>query len=113
MAKKARLSVSFPVAIQKVICTVSKNLCDDELLGRCLDGTTQNPNKALNQIVWKKCPKDKLISSIVLEICAASMVINFIDGMSGFEKLFSCFNLSFGVNTKSGATEKINKGSKI
>ena len=34
------------------------------------------------------------------------MVINFNDGMSGFEKLFSRLNLSFGVNTKSGAIEK-------
>ena len=34
------------------------------------------------------------------------MVINFNDGMSGFEKLFSRLNLSFGVIINSGAIEK-------
>ena len=103
-------SVSLPVAIHKVIYLIFQNLCDDELLGRCLDGTTQNSNEAVNQIVWKKCPKDTFISRIVLEIGVASAVINFNDGMSGFEKLFSRLNLSFGVNTV--LLRKINKGSK-
>ena len=80
--------------------------CDNELLGCCLDGTTQNANEAVNQIVWKKCPKDTFISRIVLEIGVASVVINFNDGMSGFEKLFSRLNLSFGVIINSGAIEK-------
>ena len=95
-----------PVAIHKVIYRIFQNFCDNELLGRCLDGTTQNPNEALDQIVWKKCPKDTFISKIGLEIGVASAVINFNDGMSGFEKLFSHLNLSVGVNTKSGAIEK-------
>ena len=95
-----------PVAIHKVIYRIFQNLCDNELLGRCLDGTTQNLNEALDQIVWKKCPKDAFISKIGLEIGVASAVINFNDGMSGFEKLFSHLNLSLGVNTKSGAIEK-------
>ena len=95
-----------PVAIHKVIYRIFQNLCDNKLLGRCLDGTTQNPNEALDQIVWKKCPKDTFISKIGLEIGVASAVINFNDGMSGFEKLFSHLNLSLGVNTKSGAIEK-------
>ena len=95
-----------PVAIHKVIYRIFQNLCDNELLGRCLDGTTQNLIEALDQIVWKKCPKDTFISKIGLEIGVASAVINFNDGMSGFEKLFSHLNLSLGVNTKSGAIEK-------
>ena len=99
-------SVSLPVAVHKVIYPIFQNLCDNELLGRCLDGTTQNSNEAVNQIVWKKCPKDTFISRIVLEIGVASVVINFNDGMSGFEKLFSRLNLSFGVIINSGAIEK-------
>ena len=98
-------SVNLPVAIHKVILPIFQNLCN-ELLSRCLDGTTQNPNEAVNQIVWKKCPKDTFISKMILEIGAASAVINFNDGMSGFEKLFRRLNLSFGVSTKKGAIEK-------
>ena len=95
-----------PVAIHKVILPIFQNLCNDELLSRYLDGTTQNPNEAVNQIVWKKCPKDTFISKMILEIGAASAVITFNDGMSGFEKHFRRLNLSFGVNTKKGAIEK-------
>ena len=95
-----------PVAIHKVILPIFQNLCNDELFSRCLDGTTQNPNEAVNQIVRKKCPKDTFISKTILEIGAASAVISFNDGMSGFEKLFRRLNLSFGVNTKKGAIEK-------
>ena len=51
-------------------------------------------------------PQRYIISGIVLEISVASAVINFNDGMSGLEKLFSRLNASFGVNTKSGAIEK-------
>ena len=36
-------------------------LRSDDLLSRCLDGATQNPNEALNQIIWKKCPKTFLL----------------------------------------------------
>ena len=42
----------------------------------------------------------RFISRIVLEIGVAFAVINFNDGMAGFEKLFIRLNLSFGVNTK-------------
>ena len=62
---------------------------DDEQLGRCLDGTTQNPNEAASQIVWKKSLKDKCISRLILEIGVPSAVIDFNNGMPGFEKLFS------------------------
>ena len=89
-------SFSLPVAIHKVIYRIFQNLCDNKLLGRCHDGTTQNPNEALDQIVWKKCPKDTFISKIGLEIGVASAFINFNDGISGFEKLFSHLNLSLG-----------------
>ena len=81
-------------------------MCDNELLGYCLNGSTQNSKEAVNQTVWEKYPKDTFISRIVLEIGVASAVINFNDGMSGFKKLFSRLNLSFRVNTKSGAIEK-------
>ena len=98
--------VSFSLVTYKVIYPIFQNLCDDELLSRCLDGTNENPKEAVNQIVWKKCPKATFISTVVLETGVAFTVIIFSDGKSGFEKLFSRLNLSFGVNTKSGVIDK-------
>ena len=46
-----KYSVSLPVAIHKVIYPIFRNLCDDELLGRCLDGTAQNSIEVVKQIV--------------------------------------------------------------
>ena len=98
--------VSFPVVTHKVIYPISQNLCDDDLLSRCLFGTPKNPKEAVNQIVWKKIPQNSFISRVVLETGVAFAIINFNDGKSGFEKLFSRLNLSFGVNTKSGVIDK-------
>ena len=98
--------VSFSVVTYKVIYPIFQNLCDDELLSHCLNGTTKNLKEAFNQIVRKKCPKDTFISRVVLKTGVAFAVIIFSDGKSGFEKLFSRLNLSFGVNTKSGVVDK-------
>ena len=35
-----------------------KDLGLEALLNRCVDGETQNVNEAINQIIWKKVPKD-------------------------------------------------------
>lgn len=98
-------SVNLPLAIHRVIRPIFMDLRDDNLLNRCLDGTTQNPNEAVNQIIWKKCPKDTFVSKPVLDIGVASAVIQFNDGLSGFQKLFQRLNLSVGTYTKAGAIE--------
>lgn len=46
-------------------------LSDDDLLGRCLRGLTQNQNEAVNGILWAKCPKNKFCGRrrIVTAVC--------------------------------------------
>ena len=44
-------STSLPVAIKREIQTVFQGLSSDELLSRCLKGTTQDQNDAFNQFV--------------------------------------------------------------
>jgi len=56
---------------------------------RCLEGTTQNPNEAVNQIIWKKkCSKETFVSKSVLDIGVASAVLQFNDGLSAFQSIF-------------------------
>ena len=50
---------------QKPIFT---DLINDDLLQKCLHGTTQNNNEALNGLIWKKVPKDVFVGHNVLEI---------------------------------------------
>ena len=76
-------SINLPKVIKDLLVPIFLDLRDDNLLSRCLEWTTQNPNEAFNQIIWKKCPKDIFISRHVLEIGVASAVINFNDGVMG------------------------------
>ena len=56
--------------------------------------------------MWKKCPKDTFIARKVLEIGAASAIINFNDGVCGFLKLYRNINIEFGGMTITGAVNK-------
>ena len=59
------------------------NLSSDQLLTKCLHGRTQNVNEALNQLIWKKCPKDVFVERFTLEVGVFSAVINFNNGATG------------------------------
>ena len=78
----------------------------DNLSSRCLEGTTQNPYEAFNQIIWKKCPRDIFTSRHVLKIGVASAVINFNDGFMGLSRIFQSPELSFGKYSVEGALDK-------
>ena len=99
-------SVNLPIAIKNKIQPIFMSLRNDELLSRCLDGTTQNPNEAFNQIIWQKCPKSVFVTKKVLDIGVASAVINYNDGLRGFENLFSFLKVPFGCYTAEGALKK-------
>ena len=79
------------------------DLRDDNLLSRCLEGTTLNQNEVFNQII---CPKDIFISRHVLEIGVASEVINFNDGFLGLSRIFQSLDLSFGNYSMEQALDK-------
>ena len=51
-------------------------------------GLTQNNNKSLNTLIWKKCPKDVHISRNIIEIGVASAVLEFDNGTQGIRKLY-------------------------
>lgn len=67
-----------------------------------LHGQTQNPNEALNQIIWSKIPKQVFVSRKVLEIGVNSAIIEYNDGASG---VFDVLEF-VGVNTRGILTEK-------
>ena len=70
-------STSLPVAIKREIQTVFQDLSSDELLSRCLEDTTQNPNEAFNQFVWQRCPKQTFVSKQVLQSGVYSLVLTY------------------------------------
>ena len=53
------------------------------LLSKCLNGTTQNANQALNAIIWSRVPKRTFVGKSTLEIGTYSAVLSYNDGAKG------------------------------
>ena len=75
---------------------IFKDLGVDALLQKCLHGKTQNPNESLNQIIWKRYPKDIFVERTALSIVVSSAVLSFNDGQRFLIKLFTELNVNAG-----------------
>ena len=56
----------------------------------------QNNNESINNIIWKKCPKQTNVSRKILEIAVSSANIEFNDGASGLYGVFKECGIKFG-----------------
>jgi hypothetical protein len=104
--KNYKPSINLPLAIKIILKDTFLALRSDDLLSRCLDGATQNPNEAFNQIIWKKCPKNIFVTKKVLDMGVASAVINYNDGLSGFTRIFKHLQLAPGSFMIQGSWKK-------
>ena len=75
--------ISLPKWIHEILQPIFVNLSSDELLSKCLHGSTQNSNEALNSMIWSKCPKSTFVQRPVLEIGVNAAVLAYNDGASG------------------------------
>ena len=62
---------------------VFDHLCDEELLGKCLLGCTQNQNESLNSVIWRRCPKVSHARIHSVEIAVYLAILTFNHGMKG------------------------------
>ena len=68
-----------PSAIVDAVMPIYTDLSRKSLLSRCLDAYTQNPNEALNHLIWTRCPKrtyqgKQIMNSVLLVLYATSMM---------------------------------------
>ena len=89
-------STSLPASIKREIQKMFQDLSSDELLSRCLEGTTQNPNEAFNQLVWQRCPKQTFVSKNVLESGVYSSVLTYNDGFISLGNVFRKLDIKPG-----------------
>ena len=85
-----------PAAARELVKSIFTDLSNDELLKKCLLAKTQNNNKSINNLIWKKCPKDVYVGRTVLEIGTASAVINFNERFQGMLKVFKELGIKTG-----------------
>ena len=75
---------------------VFRDLAHPVLLSKCLSGYTQNTNEALNNIIWKFCPKKKNHGPRTVQTGVAPAVSLFNDDNVAFIKVMERLGLEAG-----------------
>ncbi|GFV65510.1 uncharacterized protein TNCV_1737471 [Trichonephila clavipes] len=68
-------------------------LCDKQILSKCLHTCTQNSNECLNEIVWQKVPKEVFVSLRTIKFGSYDAIIHFNEGLNGCLKVFNKMNI--------------------
>ena len=71
-----------------------------------MHGITQNNNESINNVIWKRSPKDINVGLKTLEFGVASAVICFNDGISGLLIVFKKLDIPHGTYTNKFCKEK-------
>ena len=87
---------SLPSAVMEAIKPVFKDLAKTDLLKKCLEGYSQNPNESINSIIWKICPKKKNHGLCTVNISVALAVGLFNDGAVMYAKVMEKVGLKVG-----------------
>jgi len=99
-------SINLPIWIHDIIKPIFQELSSDELLSKCLQGKTQNANESLNNLIWRKCPKNVFVQRDTLECAVNSAVIEFNEGPCGINAVLRELGVSLGVLTQKGSNKK-------
>ena len=83
-----------PVITRDAVRPIFLSLSDEKLLGKCLQGKTQNNNESLNRLIYKRYPKDVIDGSTTLVLGVAFAVMSFNDGLGGAVKVIYNLHIS-------------------
>ncbi|XP_065066739.1 uncharacterized protein LOC135692514 [Rhopilema esculentum] len=97
-----------PKAVIDAVIPIYDSLADHTLLSRCLDSYTQNPNESLNNLVWKRCPKKIYQGKKVVELCTASAVATYNDGLASVARVLGQLGIVPGYHTTMGILKRNN-----
>ena len=85
------MSKTFATAKHTVIQVVK--VVSRSLLGKCVEGYTQNANESLHSIVWKFCPKELFLGKVGVDIACSLAVCYWNDGGSSLIELSNSLGL--------------------
>ena len=88
--------VNLPLSIKDKLFPIFQDLSSEQLLIKCLHGRTQNANEALNNVIWKKVPKNVFVKRDTIEMGVCSAVVDFNEGMEGICKVAQHLGLKHG-----------------
>jgi len=85
------------------ITPIFKDLSNDDLLKRCLDGHTQNSNESFNSTVWRLAPKHLNADLKMVEIASFMAACIFNEGYSAILNMMNYLNIIIGPQTRNFA----------
>lgn len=94
---------SIPVAIAEAIKPVFESLSKDDLLSRCLKGSTSNVNESYNNVLWRLVPKTDFSGLVPLEMSANMAVLLYNEGASAWLKVMRKVGMTPGRHCIMGA----------
>lgn len=74
---------SVPEAVMSTIKPIFQDLTDKNLLEKCTHGRTQNPNEALNNVIWTRISKNNFVTLPTLRVGVMDAIITFNYGALG------------------------------
>ena len=92
-------SKRLPPVFIDIVKSIFTRLSEDELLGRCLKGYTQNQNESINGMLWNKCTKTRFCGKRKLELSVAETVMEFNTGVGCKAKILESLGLDPGQAT--------------
>ena len=79
-----------------VIKPIFRDLSHPTLLGKCVEGYTQNANESLNSQIWKVCPKHVFHGLKCVQTAVAIATCIFNDGASGLKTMLELMDITAG-----------------
>ena len=89
-----------PVAVREAIKPILQNLLSRDLIAKCLHGTAQINNEAINQFLWRHIPKTMFVGYYTFEIGMCSAFLSFNAGTCGLLRVFKTLMIKPGYFTE-------------
>lgn len=102
--RKIKHDPPLPKDVSELIVPLFERLASKELLKRCMQLRTSNPNESLHATVWKRAPKAKYCGRKTVETAAALAVMQYNKGGTGLADAVECLGVDAG--TALGALTK-------
>lgn len=81
---------------------MTQRLSEDSLLGKCLQGKTQNQNEVINGMVWERIPKEVFVGAELLGFGLCDAIGHFNIGARAVLLLLRAVKTSLGKYTEEG-----------
>jgi len=85
-----------PAGFEKYLKPIFEDLCEEELLRKCLLGATQNRNESFNKLVWARAPKTEFVGRATIEIATSHAVIVFNSGRKALLSILERMSIHAG-----------------